>query len=95
MRDLLDRLRDTIERHCVAPSTNRLPGLLLFRAEAPTTPMDLVMRTAFLRDRAGQQAGHAVRPDFDYDASKYMVTAVDLPRPYYPCQLRSLIWRYA
>jgi hypothetical protein len=45
MRDLLDRLRDTIERHCVAPSTNRLPGLLLFRAEAPTTPMDLVMRT--------------------------------------------------
>ncbi|CAI9121891.1 AraC family transcriptional regulator [Brytella acorum] len=78
--DLLDRLRDAIERHCLKPSTNTvLPGLLLFRAEAPTTPMDLVYEPRFCVIVQGSKQVMLCDQTFDYDASKYMVTAVDLP----------------
>lgn len=80
MRDLLDRLRDTIERHCVAPTTRTaLPGLLLFKAEAPTTPMDLVYEPRFCIIVQGSKQVMLCDQLFDYDASKYLVTAVDLP----------------
>lgn len=80
MHAMLDRLRDTIERHCVAPTTETaIPGLLLFRAEAPTTPMSVVYEPRFCVIVQGSKQVMLCDQVFDYDASKYLVTAVDLP----------------
>ncbi|MCX2561856.1 AraC family transcriptional regulator [Acetobacter farinalis] len=80
MQDLLSRLSNTIDRHCVAPTTRTLvPGLMLFRAEAPTTPMDVIYDPRFCVIVQGSKQVMLCDKLFDYDASKYLVTAVDLP----------------
>ncbi|MFT8483161.1 MULTISPECIES: AraC family transcriptional regulator [Gluconobacter] len=80
MQDILSRLRDTIDRHCVEPTTRSVvPGLLLFRADAPTTPMDVVYEPRFCVIVQGSKQVMLCDKVFDYDASKYLVTAVDLP----------------
>ncbi|KXV34784.1 AraC family transcriptional regulator [Gluconobacter thailandicus] len=80
MQDILSRLRDTIDRHCIEPTTRSVvPGLLLFRADAPTTPMDVVYEPRFCVIVQGSKQVMLCDKVFDYDASKYLVTAVDLP----------------
>lgn len=80
MDEMLLRLRDTIDRHCVEPTTRSVvPGLTLFRADAPTTPMDVVYEPRFCVIVQGSKQVMLCDKVFDYDASKYLVTAVDLP----------------
>lgn len=80
MHEMLLRLRDTIDRHCVEPTTRSVvPGLMLFRADAPTTPADVVYEPRFCVIVQGSKQVMLCDQVFDYDASKYLVTAVDLP----------------
>jgi AraC-like DNA-binding protein len=80
MEDLLVRLRDSIARHCVAPMTRTaIEGLLLFHADTPTTPTDVVYEPRFCIIVQGRKDVMLCDRVFAYDASKYLVTAVDLP----------------
>lgn len=80
MDKTLLQLRNTINRHCVEPITRSVvPGLLLFRADAPTTPTDVVYEPRFCVIAQGSKQVMLCDKEFDYDASKYLVTAVDLP----------------
>ncbi|MCX2564398.1 MULTISPECIES: AraC family transcriptional regulator [Acetobacter] len=80
MQDILLRLRDMIDRHCVEPLTRTVvPDLILFRADAPTIPADVVYEPRFCVIVQGAKQVVLCDKVFHYDASKYLVTAVDLP----------------
>ncbi|MBO1358355.1 AraC family transcriptional regulator [Acetobacter sacchari] len=80
MQNTLEHLRASIARHCPdAICRSIVPGLLLFRAEAPTTPMDAVYEPRFCVIVQGAKQVMLCDQTFEYDSSKFMVTAVDLP----------------
>ncbi|GAN70475.1 AraC family transcriptional regulator [Acetobacter syzygii] len=80
MSDNLAELQNLVLKHCTRSTvTTAIPELTLYRAEAVSEPIPFVFeprvyvivqgsKQVMLRDRV-----------FDYDASHYLVTAVDLP----------------
>lgn len=80
MKANLTTLRRIIDRHCVEPTTRTIiPGLLLFRADEPTTPMDVVYEPRFCIIVQGSKTVTLCDKVFEYNSQKYLITAVDLP----------------
>ncbi|MBB2203108.1 AraC family transcriptional regulator [Gluconacetobacter tumulisoli] len=80
MHEPLTVLRDTIARHCRdASARTAIPGLVFYRADAPTTPVDCVYEPRFCMIVQGSKQVMLCDRIFDYDASNYLIATVDLP----------------
>jgi len=80
MQDRLRVLREVMQRHSDGESTTTaVPGLLLFRADAPTVPVTTVYEPRVCLIAQGSKQVMLCDKIFDYDASNYLVATVDLP----------------
>jgi AraC-like DNA-binding protein len=78
--EMLDELRQLIERHCAAarwPTT--IPGVTLMRANAPTVPVGSLCQPLLCIIAQGRKRVLLGEKLFEYDSAKYLIASVDLP----------------
>jgi len=80
MHRSMEALRDIVARHSLKPGNyTDIPGLLLFRADTPTTPVGCVYEPRFCVVVQGSKQVVLGDKIFDYDEHNYLITTVDLP----------------
>ncbi|MBO1324233.1 AraC family transcriptional regulator [Acetobacter sp. TBRC 12305] len=80
MTDHLAQLQTLVARHCLQPmQATAIRELTLYRADAVSEPLVFVFEPRIYVIVQGRQQVMLRDKVFDYDASHYLVTAVDLP----------------
>ncbi|WP_158818335.1 AraC family transcriptional regulator [Methylocapsa sp. S129] len=78
--EMLNELRDLIERHCDAPRwPTAIPSVTLMRANAPTVPVGSLHQPSLCIVAQGRKRVMLGEKRFEYDSAKYLIGSVDLP----------------
>ena len=78
--EMLDELRQLIERHCAAARwPTAIPGVTLMRADAPTLPVGALHKPLLCIVAQGRKRVLLGEKLFEYDSAKYLIASVDLP----------------
>jgi len=80
MLDTREALVDVVSRHANEATIHTvLPGVILFRVESPTTPVECVYEPRFCITVQGSKQVVLGDKIFDYNSANYLITTVDLP----------------
>jgi AraC-like DNA-binding protein len=80
LMEMLDELRQLIDRHCAAARwPTPIPGVTLMRANAPTVPVGSLCQPLLCVVAQGRKRVLLGEKLFEYDSAKYLIASVDLP----------------